>query len=277
MRYRYCFPSDLVTGDATITAPLGTVSIDPNYGLASLHDGNPAKPCKFTDSPAVDVAILFDFGVAQRLDGIAIPVHNLDAGVAARFQGNAANAWGAPTLNAAITIVADDADGHSSRPWRDLTTVAGYAVGGFRYWRLYIPGNSVAPQLGEVCLVEQWRTWENGLRFDDEVILERRYLPSLETAYGVRTYYRQDVKQTRVRGTVVGGTADYSALRRLVDEAGGPVEPFVLVLDDQVLTDGGCLVRCAEGLAQALQVTWQTHDLLNLPVAFLEVSRGLPL
>jgi hypothetical protein len=278
MRYRYCLPSDIVTGNATITAPLGTVSTDPNYGLASLHDGNPAKPLKFTNSPAIATAILFDFGAAQRLDGIVIPAHNLSAGLAVRFQGHTSNSWGSPTLNAALTVAAADKDGHSKRPWVDLTAVAGYATSGFRYWRLYIPATSSVPiQLGEVCLVKQWRTWTNGLRFDDEQTIERRYIPALETAYGVKTYYDMNVKQTRVRGTVVGGTADYDALKDLVDDAGGPVQPFVVVLNDEVLTDGGCLMRCAEGLSQALSATWQAHDLLNLPVEFIEVSRGLPL
>ena len=277
MRYRYCLPSDIVTSAATITVTLGTVSTDPNYGLVSLHDENPAKPCKFVDAPPVAVAILFNHGAPTRIDGLAIPSQNVDTGLAVRFQRNATDSWGTPTQNALFSIVAKDKDGHSKRPWIDLTAVAGYSVGGFQYSRLYIPVNSVAPQLGEVCLFTQLRSWENGLRFDDEDAIERRYIPSLETAYGVKTYYEQDVKQTRVTGTVVGGSADYTALKDLVDETRGPCRGFVMVLDDQVLSDGGCLMRCGDSLSQSLRRTSQTHDLFNLPVEFLECSRGLPL
>ena len=277
MRYRYCLPSDLVTGTATITAPLGTVSTDPHYGLASLHDDNPAKPCKFTDAPAIASAILFDFGAAQRLDGILIPSHNFDTSLAVRFQGHTSSDFTTPSLNALMTIAAGDKDGHSKRPWLNLTSKAGYTVAGYQYWRLYISANSVAPQLGEVCLVKQWRTWENGIRFDDALTIERVFPEPLETPMGVELAYRMDAKRTRIRGVVVSDSADYAALKDLIDDAGGCYGAFALILDDVVVSDGGCLVGCSKEMVKAFEATWLASTVQQLPVEFVEKSRGLPL
>jgi len=59
--------------------------------------------------------------------------------VSVKLQADADNtSWGAPTLDAAITIPGEDEDGRASMPWLDLTGVTGYDVGGFRYWRLIV-------------------------------------------------------------------------------------------------------------------------------------------
>jgi hypothetical protein len=148
MSVRYCLPSDIVTGDAVITADAGTVDTDPHYGLTALHDGDPACPCKFTDSPAIAVRIVYTFAAPQRLDGFLLPSHNLDAGLDVRVQGNVAPAWGGPPLDQALTILAADRDGHSKRPWIDLSVLAAHT---YQCWSLYVPANSVAPKLGGPC------------------------------------------------------------------------------------------------------------------------------
>lgn len=276
MSFRYCRPSDIVTGDATITVPAGTVSADSNYGLASLYDGNPARPCKFTGSPVVAVAILFDYGAPQRVDGFVMPAHNLDAAQDVRFQGNAVDAWGAPSVDAAVPIVADDLDGHSSQPWVDVTAQAGYTTAGYRYWRLYIPAGSANPELGEAILVSQWRAFSRELRADLVRTVARGYISSLETSYGVRSYYDQTVKQAQIVGTFLGRDADLTDVRALLDDAGGPVLPFVVIVNSTVQTQGGLLVRCAPSMAQH-SVGWYGDDKQPFPVEFHEVSRGLPL
>jgi hypothetical protein len=278
MGFRYCRPSDLVASLATITAPLGTVSTDPNYDLTALVDGNPAKPCQFVSggSPEPACAILFNFGSPQRVDGIAVPSHTFEAGLDVRVQGNAADAWGGPSLDAPLSIAAADLDGHSSQPWADLTTLAGYTTSGFQYWRLYIPSNSVAPQIGQVVLVRQWRTFARGIRWDVVPAVERRYIPALETAYGVRTCYDMEVKQTRITGIVVGDAEDLLDVRRLLDDAGGPVRPFVVILDDTDPAQGGLLVQCGDTMLRHA-AEWYGRETRPFPVEFVEVSRGLPL
>lgn len=274
MGSRYCLPSDIVTGAATITAVAGTVDTDAHYGLAALHDENPACPCKFTDSPVVAVRLVYDFGSPQHLDGFLLPSHNLDSSLAVRFQGNTTSSWGAPPLDRAVTIVAKDRDGHSKRPWVDLS---GLATHTYRYWSLYVPANSVAPKLGETLLVAAWRTFSRGIRWDLKRGVDRLALPSLTTAYGVKRYYRTDAKGDRIVGTVLGRETDLAAIRELMDDAGGPCSGFAFVLDDTTTSDGGLYVRCAESMAARHAAEWVGYDKFPFPIEFEELSRGLPL
>jgi hypothetical protein len=275
---KYSKASDIVTSSATITVPTGTVSTDANYGLTSLYDGNPAKPCKFTTAYAT---ILFDFGSAQRLDAFAMPHHNIDAGLGVLFQGNASDSWGAPTLSASVTIGAHDADGHVKQAWVDLTGVSGYSVSGFRYWRLYIPAtNSVAVQIGEALLVAQLRTLTRGIQDTIARPITRGYIPAMETEAGVKLYYERDVKQFGISGNIVGTLQDYADVKALLDDTHGPCRGFFFVLDSSVQHDGGLYVRATEEMAtdfSAEQPVEFRDDVVMLPWSVVELSRGLPL
>ena len=68
----------------------------------NIYDGNPAKPAKLTTTTG---AWRWDFGGAKQLDVAAIIHHNLTAGLNVRIQGNATDAWGAPSLDQATTPV----------------------------------------------------------------------------------------------------------------------------------------------------------------------------
>ena len=274
---KYCRPSDIVTSSATVTAKTGTVSTDTNYGLASLYDGNPAKPCKFTTTSG---SILFDFGTDQRLDAIAIPHHNLDAGLAVTFQGNATDSWGAPTLSASVTIGAHDADGHVQRAWVDLTGVAGYSVAGFRYWLLTIPTNSVALQLGEVLLIAQLRTLVRGIQDSIGRTTLRNYIPALETDAGVELFYERDVKQSIISGTIPGTLQDYADVEALLSDAHGPSRGFFFVLDSATQHAGGLYVRATPDMCVSFAASQPVEfrdDVISIPWQVKELSRGLPL
>jgi len=152
------YPSDNVAGDyATIGVNTGTE--DPDYPAAYLADGRPGRPAKLTTTSG---SWVFAFGAAQRIDLVALGAHNLTA---VTLEGNATNAWGAPSFSAALTIPAVTADGHSVNAWRDLTTASGYSSGGFQYWRLVVSGG-VACAVGELWLgstkrvAEQSYMWE---------------------------------------------------------------------------------------------------------------------
>jgi len=274
MGVRYCRPSDIVTGLASISTASGTPSSDPHYGLAALYDNDPACPCKFTDDPVVAVRLIFDFTTAQHIDGFLLPSHNLDASLAVRLQANTTSSWGSPPLDQAVTIAAKDLDGHSKRPWVNLS---GLGTHTYRYWSLYVPANTVAPKLGEAVFVAEWRTFTRGIRWDVKRAVDRAFVPSLVTAYGVKSYYRTNVKADRVIGTVVGADGDLTDIRTLLDDAGGPCAGFAFVLDDTVTSDGGLYVRCTEGMAAAHTVEWVGHELWPFPIEFEELARGLPL
>lgn len=274
---KFCLPRGIVTGNATITAAGGTVSTDANYGLTSLYDGNPAKPCKFTTDSAT---LLFDFTSAQRLDAVAIPHHNIDAGVSVTIQGNATNSWGSPSLSVPLTIYPHDFDGHVQRAWVDLTTKTGYTVTGYRYWRLVIGTNSVAVQLGEVLLISILSQLERGAQGDIQIRINRKYVPAVETDAGVEWIYERDVKQAEIVGTIVGTLQDYEDVKELLDDAHGRSRGFFFVLDSEVEHYDGLYVRATQDMCDAFGASRPTEYLdgvVQFTWGVREISRGLPL
>jgi hypothetical protein len=136
------YPVDNVAGSyATVGANSGTEDAD--YPSAYLADGRLGRPAKLTTTSG---SWVFSYASAQRIDLVALGAHNLTS---VTLEGNATNAWGSPSFSAALTMPGITADGHSVNAWLDLTTAAGYAVGGFQYWRLVVSG-SVACAVGEV-------------------------------------------------------------------------------------------------------------------------------
>jgi len=313
MASRYCRPTDIVTSEASIQILEGTESSDPNYQRASLYDRDPAVPMKFTTTGAC--RLLFEFGSPQSLDAVFIPQHNLDSGLNVRVQANSIDDWGSPALNVGLTITSKDGDGHVKRPWVNLESVVtgvssaspsasrspsasvspstpggssqspsasaspSISPGGtYRYWSLYIPaGNSVAPQIGEVILVETLREFVRPLTFGVTRTVVRGYIPALETEYGVKTYYDQNVKQWKYGAMILGTTADLQSMLDLIDACHGPVYPFVFVLDDSIESDGGCFVRCSQDMVTAWTHTKVGGGTYEMPLEFEELSRGLPL
>jgi hypothetical protein len=272
----YCRPSDIVAaGEVTWSVAAGVISTDPNYDLTALMSRIPACPVKFTT--AVQAEIVGNFGSAHRVDGVLFPSHNFAANLGVRVQMNATNSWGAPTVDALLDVDAARPDGHSRHPWIDLRTVAGYSVGGFQYIRILAPAMAVAPQFGGFTLVEQWRTFGQGLFFKLTEVQRRAFIHSFLTAAGVKSRYALNVKQYGISAGGIGTIADYRDLLDLHDDAIG-IAPFVFVLDSAVKNDGGYLVTFSDELLNTLQADWQEGpNVINLTLAFDEVSSGLPL
>lgn len=282
MGTRYCRYTDILQTFSSVTLASGTASTDPNYDLTALSDLDLAKPLKLVDgSPVEAVRVVWDHGAATRVDGVLLPKHNLDENLAVLFQRNATDDWDGspgPTQSVALSIKADRPGnpGHSRSPWVDLTTEAGYSAGGFRYSSLYIPVNTVAPKL-KAFLVGQWRVFDHGLLGTSVVVGHNRgYIPAITTAYGVKSYYDQNVVQRTVKGTLYASPDDWQELQDLADDCSGCVNPFVFVLDDAVVDDGGLLVRMSEAMAAGLTAEYRGPDLRPVTLDLVEVSRGLP-
>ena len=145
----YQYPADNVAG-AYSTIGVNTGTEDPDYPAAYLADGRPGRPAKLTTTTG---SWVFAFASAQRIDLAALGAHNITAAV---LQGNATNAWGAPTFEAAFVIPAASADGQSRNAWLDATQVGAYSPTGFQFWRLLVSG-PVACAIGEVWLGETLR------------------------------------------------------------------------------------------------------------------------
>jgi hypothetical protein len=282
MGTRYCRSTDLLTTFSSVTLAAGTASTDPNYALASLSDLDLSKPLKLVDgSPVGDVRITWDHGSATRVDGFLLPKHNLDENLAVLFQRNATDDWDGspgPSQSVALSIkaVRPGNPGHSRSPWVDLTTEPGYSAGGFRYSSLFIPSNSVAPKL-KAFLIAQWRVFDHGLLGTSVVVGHGRgFIPAIKTAYGVTTYYDQNVVQRAVKGQLYATPDDWQELQDLADDCSGCVSPFAFVLDDTVTDDGGLLVRMSESMAAGLSAEYRGPDVRPVTLDLLEVSRGLP-
>ena len=275
----YCRPSDLVTSHATWSVASGTLSTDPSYNLTALVAHNPALPCKFTDASPTAVAIVGDFGAAHRVDGLLIPHHNFATSAAVLFQMNATNVWTAPSLSAPLTVSAarPGSPGHSRSPWPDLRTVAGYATAGYRYCRIYIPAQTMAPQLAGFALVGLWRTFDGVVEQNAELSHNRSWVQSLTTAAGVKSFYERNVVQRTLAGKLFCFGTDWQDWRDLSDDAGGPVRPFPFILDDSIVDDGGLLMRLSDETAGALKLTALSNTNGTFAFTLDEAGRGLPL
>lgn len=258
--------SDQVADDATITVQTGT--IDAEYPLAGLTDGNPAKPTKLNETSG---AFLFTFGAAQRIDLIAIPHHNLTAGLEVRIQGNAADAWGAPTFNALITIPAWRSDGWPVGPWLDLRSDPNYSVGGFQYWRLAIVGVNAAPvALGQVWLGAEFRELSPNISWGSQDG-EFHKITEHETDFGVVLSYDFGLLRRTLSGELDAPDATRDLVLDWWRSSNGRARPFILCPSGDV--NEALMVRWAD---MKIDTTRVVTDRNTMALAFQEVSRGLP-
>lgn len=270
---KYARPSDLVTALAVVTCS-EPVSSDPSYGLASLYDGIPARPCKILSvGPA---RIVLDFGSAQRLDAIAIPNHNLAAGSVITIAGNATNAWGAPTMSLGLVTGPDSLDGHVASPWADLTQASGYSPLGFRFYSVLFPAQAVEIKIGELLAIAELRQFSQWTQFGTRGV-QIPFLESLTTEYGVQRVYRRRVAQRSLDYRIIGNDADFEALRALALDAGGLALPWFVVNDSDAFSDGGLMVRFTPDTAAKILATEQWYDVNEIRFSVQELSRSVPL
>lgn len=229
----YSLPADQVADNATITLDTGT--IDTDYPIANLTDGNLGKPCKLTTKTG---AWTFDFGAAQRVDYVVLGPHNLDAALTVKIQGNASASWATPTVDTTITIPAAADDGQRITAWKDLTGVTGYATGGFRYWRLHVSGTNTANvAIGEVWLgalkrvfaTDMGRNYRWAFHVD-----ERRALVEQQTQYGVITTYDLQTRTRALRGELRLSDSGLTAFQTWHRAMRGRHYPTIFVPDSTV-------------------------------------------
>lgn len=263
-RARYGHYSDNV-------APLATVSVqsgsgDPDYPATNLNDLVVARPAQLTTTTG---AFVFAFPAQQRVDLVAIPHHNLSAGLEVRIQGNATDAWGAPSFNRQITIPAYREDGLPPGAWLDLTIQPGYVQAGFQYWRLVIVGVNAAPiKITEVVLLATMRTLNPNISWGVQLPEDRPIIENL-TDYGVSTIYDLGVTVRKLDGEVDTTDAGRAAITSWWRDCRGRARGCLLIPDEDV--NDAWFVRWVGGLAPTLVI----NDRNTIPVAFEEISRGL--
>lgn len=275
---KYARPSDIVTSAATWTAAAGTVSADSNYQLGAMYDGKMAKPVKFVDVPAVDVRVVGDFGSARRIDGLALPnSKNIPAGTVMLAEFGSDPTFATHDVSVEMVMGATSLDGHVASPWADFTTASGYSISGARYVSLLIPAGASAPWLGELLVMAQLRSFSQWPQFQGTKGVTHPFLENIYTEYGQRRVVRRLIKQRRFACTIFGSDQDYADLQELCADAGGVANPFFMVADSSIKTDGGLYGRLTPETAALVEATEQWFDLNSITVAFEEDSRSIPL
>jgi hypothetical protein len=258
----YGRPTDNIAATATaITAS----APDAAYPAMNLVDLNPAKPAKLTTTSGNWV---FDFGSAKQVDLVALIHHNFQAGLNVRWQGNATDSWGSPSIDQPVVIPAYRENGHPMNPFLDIT---GIGLRTFRYWRLVVVGtNPVVCALGELVILGSKRTLERNISWgyvdeEDSPIIEHR------TAYGVSAAsYSLGTTWRTLRAEIETIDSGADSLLSLTRSAFGRATPFLVIPDPSV--------NCAlfgKPVETTINISRVFKNSNTTPFVFQELSCGL--
>ncbi len=259
-----------VAPNAIVTINTGTE--DPDFLIAGaapapIADLNPAKKKAFT---GVTGSLVYDFTVAQLLNGVAIIHHNLTAGLLdVSIQGNATDSWGSPTLDVDFVIPAVDADGFRINPWLDLS---GEGSKTFRFWRIVVAtANGANVAYGQILLLDALfkpihNVKTNADEDEDHPIIEHR------TDFGVSAVFDYGIRSRQLSGTILTTTAEADIWRETQRQARGRARAFFFARDRDV--NDAMFVRFTR---TKYGRKLRSHEIHVLPFSVQEVSRGLPL
>lgn len=167
--FAYNHPQDQVGSLADVTISVGTEDTDyPATLVSDFSDAFYAAPSKLTTPSG---AWLFDWGVPQRVDLIAV-LHNFDSNLAdVAWQMNATDVWTSPTVNASLAVPVKRDDGYTLNIGLNVTKSIGYSAGGFQFARLTVPTANSVPigvkvWIGQIIRIVD-RPLERGLHIPD--------------------------------------------------------------------------------------------------------------
>lgn len=260
--------SPVATGGTQWAQQTGTISSDPDYGAAKLGDLDAATPCKCTT--VGPFAVVRDLGSAKQVDLAVVPMHTLDAGGTVRFQMNASNSWGAPSVDVACVVPA----WLRTRPAMPMGLVFDLraillATRTQRWIRVSAPANATnIASFGEIAFGKASELIVNvewGTRIPRQVITAR---PETPLGGRIGTYLGT------LRRSVVGSIADTTdpGLLQLQDlyDAAADVTPFAFVFDPDFV-DGRFVYW-----NNPFDPTLVYLGVNSLAVELIEQSRGRP-
>lgn len=267
---RYARRDQDVTTVGTWAVDVGTEVVD--YEASYIGSDVIARPAKIEETTGTWIG---DFTAAsggkQRVDAVVLPMHNLDAGLAVKIQGNNTDSWGTPTFDQAITIPAYRGDGFPPGAWLDLTGLSGYTTSGFTYWRLHVTGTNSAALAVKLKLLSGLQTLDPNISWG-EVQGEDRKMIEHRTDYGVSSVYDLGVTIRSITGDLDSTDAQVALLRTLWQGTRGRAYPFVMIPDGDV--NDAWFVRFMD---TKLDVQLNMIDRNAIRLGFEEVSRGLVL
>lgn len=259
----YTHPSDQQLTAAVLSLASGTE--DPDYPLANLLNGNPARPAKFAET---DIRIVVDFGVPVSLDAVALIHTNLDAletDLSVQWQGNSANSWVTPPLDLAFTIAPATLDGYVPGRLLDLTSEPTRT---YRYWSLSVANNPTPVILGQLLAYATLRT----LLVDKSGATRSEARPMVDhrTAYGISLRYDYGVTQRLFAASV--RSDDAPSVRAWFADA--RQRPHVIV--PEPIADGEAwLVRWRQDGGTLASTLFQPA-VEDFALTWEELSRGRP-
>jgi hypothetical protein len=240
---------------------------DAAYPATNLGDLNPAKPAKLTTTTGSWVR---DLGSAKTIEIASLVMHNLTPGLEVRLQGNATNAWGAPTFNQTFTIPAYHEDGMPVNPWMNLKDL-GVGIS-FRFWRVVVVGvNAAAVAIGDIILGRTLSQFPVNIHWGFTETDEHPMIAH-KTTHGVELIYDLNTKIRHVNGEVETTDAGYTAFKSLHRAARGKVLPWLMVLDPAI--NDAMLVRFEK---ETLEADRNFRNSSTIKLDFCELSRGMPL
>ncbi len=116
----------IIMSDETLKDAVLTVNSENiNFPITNILNTS-LKRLSQTLAGTTTMTIVFDAGAAVTVNSVSIAAHNISSGVTTlKFQGNASDSWGGPSVDENLTRVA----GIISKQ---------FTGGSFRYWRLHI-------------------------------------------------------------------------------------------------------------------------------------------
>lgn len=208
------------------------------FPVARAVDRDPATATKSTSTD--DYALQWDWTTPQRVDAVWIPMYNMPAGTVVHFQLNAAASWAGPTVDGTVVVPAYGGDLPRGL-FLNLTGVAGYSVGGFRYGRLYVPNPSQITAIGEIFIASQIGTLPNLLI---GVTRPRgRVLTKHERNDGGYFQYDRGQNTWKANGGVYTDAAEYADYLAIFEDARGSFYPFAIVLHVDEANPEGYVVQ----------------------------------
>lgn len=262
----YDLPTDKVTG--TWAQDGGTLNA--SYPLTNIDNDQPWLPTIFTINPT---RIKIDFGTAKRVDLVSFIHCNFDAAAVIKVEMNATDSWGAPSLTTTVVIPTVGEDGMPGNPFVDLTGVAGYSVGGYRWLSIKIQSSqSTLLSLGLVRLTSTKRTVTNNVQ-DGVRVKERQPVIEHGTEGGVQLAYARGIRERTIEGAIQTSDAGIAALLTSWRATKGRTSPFLLVFDPTV--NEAIFVKWGSSPEVAFDRTYTFLNLNDMPVSWVEVGRGL--
>jgi len=260
----YTLPTENVADD--VTPVLSIATPDAENPLANLTNSDPAKGFKSTTTTGA--RFVWDFGSAQRVDYVSLPMHGIPPTSAVKFQMNATDSWGSPSVDGDLTIPAFQGDFPVSQAL-DVTGVAGYLVGGFQFASLFVPNIGVITEIGEFSIWSQKRELTNSFRYGIRFPTQRK-MTQHERRDGGRFEYDHQLLLRAVVGSFRHDSTDYDKMKALQRATWGQRRNFIV---NPAATEEHLYVWWPEGFDPQLS----TLGARDIGVEWVEVGRGQPL